>query len=337
MTDAQAVAAALATVVAARIGRPGEIRNLTRLTGGATKITWSFDARVGDGTEALILQQSSPRAAPPGDPMAALPRVSGADEATLLGASAKAGVPLAPVRATLTPADGLGVGLITDRIEGETLGARIVRDERFAAIRPQLAGQCGRILAALHRIDVAAAPFLAEHAPAAQVRLYREVYESFDHPRPAMEIALRWVAAHVPVAAPTAVVHGDFRNGNFVVGGDGIRAVLDWEIAHLGDPMEDLGWLCLKTWRFGGAAPVGGFGTRDALFAAYEGAGGGRVDAGRVRFWEAFGGVKWSIMCMMKGESARRGGRHDLEQLAIGRRAEEPLWDFLDLVHGTRD
>ncbi|HEY3067480.1 MAG TPA: phosphotransferase family protein [Methylomirabilota bacterium] len=335
MSDAQAVAATLGTVVAARIGPPGEVRNVTRLTGGATKITWSFDARVGDGVEPLILQQSSPRVSTPGDPMASLPRVSGADEAALLGAAANAGVPVAAVRATLAPSDGLGVGLVTDRIEGETLGARIARDERFAAIRPLLAGQCGRILAALHRIDVAAAPFLAEQGPAAQVRLYREVYESFDHPRPAMEIALRWVAAHAPTTAPTAIVHGDFRNGNFVVGADGIRAVLDWEIAHLGDPMEDLGWLCVKTWRFGGAAPVGGFGAREALFAAYEGAG-GVVDAARVRFWEAFGCVKWSIMCMMKGESGRRGGRHDLEQLAIGRRAEEPLWDFLDLVHGRR-
>jgi aminoglycoside phosphotransferase (APT) family kinase protein len=335
MSDAQAVAAMLAKVVAARIGPPGEVRDLTRLTGGATKITWSFDARVGDGTEALILQQSSPRAAPAGDPMASLPRVCGADEAALLAAAAKAGIPIATVRATLTPPDGLGVGLITDRIEGETLGARIVRDERFTASRPRLADQCGRILAALHRIDVAAAPFLAGHGPAAQLRLYREVYESFDHPRPVMEIALSWVAEHVPPAAPAAIVHGDFRNGNFVIGADGIRAVLDWEIAHLGDPMEDLGWLCVKTWRFGGGAPVGGFGTRDALFAAYESAGGGTVDLARVRFWEAFGCVKWSIMCMMKGESARRGGRHDLEQLAIGRRAEEPLWDFLDLVHGT--
>ena len=336
MSDAQAVAAALASVVAARIGRPGDVSGLTRLTGGATKVTWSFDARVGDASEPLILQQSFPRPAPAGDPMAALPRIAGADEAALLGVAAKAEIPVATVRATLVPEDGLGVGLITERLDGETLGPRIARDARFAGVRPQLAAQCGRVLAALHRIDRASAPFLIEHGPATQLALYRAIYESFDHPQPALEIAFRWAAAHAPVSAPTAVVHGDFRNGNFVVGADGIRAVLDWEIAHLGDPMEDLGWLCVKTWRFGGAAPVGGFGSREALFSAYEGAG-GVVDRARVLFWEAFGCVKWSVMCMMKGQGGHRGGRRDLEQLAIGRRAEEPLWDFFQLVHETPD
>ena len=336
MSDAQAVTAALARVVAARIGRPGDVSALTRLTGGATKATWAFDARVGAASEPLILQQSFPRPATPGDPMAALPRIAGADEAALLGLAAKAAIPVPTVRATLAPEDGLGVGVIMDRLDGETLGARIARDARFGDVRPALAAQCGHILAALHRIDSASAPFLVEHGPSAQLALYRAIYESFDHPQPALELAFRWAATHAPVSAPTAVVHGDFRNGNFIVGADGIRAVLDWEIAHLGDPMEDLGWLCVKTWRFGGAAPVGGFGAREALFAAYERAG-GAVDPARVAFWEAFGCVKWSVMCMMKGQGGRRGGRRDLEQLAIGRRAEEPLWDFFQLVHGTAD
>jgi aminoglycoside phosphotransferase (APT) family kinase protein len=336
MSDPQALAARLAKVVKARIGPPGDVLSLTRLTGGAAKATWSFDARVGGETAALILQQSQPRpAGRPDEPMARLPKVTGEAEAALLTAAAKAGAPVPAVRVTLQEDDGLGVGLITDYIDGETLGARIVRDERFDAVRPRLAAQCGQILAALHRLDAAALPFLVEHGATAQLALYRDVYESFDHPQPAVELGFRWAAEHIPRPRGRAVVHGDFRNGNFIVGPDGIRAVLDWEGAHLGDPMEDLGWLCVKTWRFGGSGPAGGFGSRESLFEAYERAGGGAVDAAHVRFWETFGCIKWSIICMMKGQAYRRGGRWDVEQLAIGRRAEEPLWDFLDLIYAS--
>jgi aminoglycoside phosphotransferase (APT) family kinase protein len=198
-----------------------------------------------------------------------------------------------------------------------------------------MAAQCGSILAAIHSLDAAALPFLVEQGAAAQVAVWRDVFDSFDHPQPAIELGLRWAAAHAPKASRTTVVHGDFRNGNFIVGPEGIRAVLDWEIAHAGDPMEDLGWLCVKTWRFGGSPPVGGFGRREPLFEAYERAGGGGVVPEHVTFWEAFGCVKWSIMCMLKGHSHRRGGERTLEGLAIGRRAEEPIHDFLDLVHGA--
>ena len=334
MADIDALSRALAAIVARHLGPPGEIRGLARLTGGATRATWSFDAVVGGHTLPLILQQSGPRMLPPADPMSRLPKVYGAVEAALLEAARARDVPVARVRWVLTPEDGLGDGVIGDRVEGETLGARINRDDGLAGARRTLAAQCGRILVAIHSIPPATVPALAAHGPVEQAALYREIFESFDHPLPALELGLRWVAERASAAAASTVVHGDFRNGNLVVGPDGIRAVLDWEIAHRGDPMEDLGWLCVKTWRFGGPAPVGGFGQREDLFEAYERAGGGRVDPARVRFWEAFGSVKWAIMCLMKGESYRRGGERTVEAAAIGRRTEEPVHDFLRLVYG---
>jgi aminoglycoside phosphotransferase (APT) family kinase protein len=332
MRELRDLSSRLARVVAARLGPPGEVQNLVRLTGGATKATWSLDARVGDQNLPLILQQPVPRALRPGDPMGRLPHVAGEADAALMMAAARAGVPAPRVRLVLTPEDGLGAGYLTDRIEGETLGARISRDERFAGARARMAAQCGEILAAIHAITPDSFPFLIEQDAAAELAVYRDIWDSFDHPQPAIELGFRWVAERAPKPERRALVHGDFRNGNFIVGPDGIRAVLDWEIAHVGDPMADLGWLCVRTWRFGGRYPVGGFGQRDELFAAYEGAGGGRVDPERVSFWEAFGCLKWSVMCMMKGQSHRRGGERSLEQLAIGRRAEEPLHDFLALI-----
>ena len=105
-------------------------------------------------------------------------------------------------------------------------------------------------------------------------------YRCYDWPRPVFELALRWLRERDPGPPPeVTLVHGDFRHGNFIIGPDGVRAVLDWELAHLGDPMEDLGWICVNSWRFGAIDhPVGGFGPREELFAGYQAAG-RRADA----------------------------------------------------------
>ena len=330
MSERAPVHDALEAAVRRHLGAPGEVRALVRLTGGATKATWSFDAIVGSETLPLILQQAE--AAIDG-----IPGVHGAHDAALLDAARRAGVPAPRVRIVLTAADALGEGTVTDRVAGETLGRKINLDPRFAATRPQLAAQCGAILAAIHRIDPSGLDFLVAQTAHAQLAAYRAIADAHDHPLPALELGLRWLADHLPDAPRSCVVHGDFRNGNLIVGEDGVRCVLDWELAQIGDPMLDLGWLCVKTWRFGGPLPVGGFGHRDELFAAYERAGGGPVDPTHVRFWEAFGCVKWALMCMHKGLGPHAGSARSVEAVAIGRRIEEPLLDLLDLITGAED
>jgi aminoglycoside phosphotransferase (APT) family kinase protein len=333
VTEHDAFQRRLEAAVRRHLGGPGDVHALVRLTGGATKATWSFDAAVAGDTLPLILQQV------PADRLgAAVERgtlgVYGAREAAVLGAAVRAGVPAPHVRFVLEPDDELGEGTVTDRVAGETLGRKINTDPGLAAARPQLAAQCGSILAAIHGIDGSGLGFLVEQTARDQLAAYRNLADSIDHPMPALEAGLRWVADHLPAVSRTCVVHGDFRNGNLIVGGDGVRCVLDWELAQTADPMLDLGWLCVKTWRFGGPLPVGGFGLRDDLFRAYERAGGGSVDPTHVRFWEAFGCVKWAVMCMQKGLGELHGTRRSVEAVAIGRRIEEPLLDFLDLITG---
>jgi aminoglycoside phosphotransferase (APT) family kinase protein len=333
MTDAANLASALAAAVRRHLGAPGEIRDLVRLTGGATKATWSFDAVVGTATIPLILQQARPER-PGALSGRGAPIARAAHDAALLTAARAAGVPAPRVRIVLDAEDQLGEATVTERVAGETLGRKINTDPRFAAVRPGLAAQCGAILASIHRIDASGLDFLVTQTARDQLAAYRAVADAHDHPLPALELGLRWVADHLPDAPRTCVVHGDFRNGNLIVGDDGVRCVLDWELAQLGDPMLDLGWLCVKTWRFGGALPVGGFGHRDDLFRAYERAGGDPVDPAHVRFWEVFGCVKWAIMCLQKGLGELEGGRATIEAVAIGRRIEEPLLDVLELITG---
>jgi aminoglycoside phosphotransferase (APT) family kinase protein len=234
----------------------------------------------------------------------------------------------------LTASDGLGTGFIMQRIAGETIPRRILRDDAFAAARPLLARQCGRILAAIHGLPMAQLPQLRRTTAASErADLTREI-RSFDQPRPVFELALRWLGDHDPgPPARVTLVHGDFRHGNLMVGADGVRAVLDWELAHLGDPMEDLGWICVNSWRFGEIdRPVGGFGTREELFAGYEAAGGIAVDAARVKFWEVMGTLRWGVMCVGMMQRFRAGPDHSMERAMIGRRASETELDLLRLL-----
>jgi aminoglycoside phosphotransferase (APT) family kinase protein len=299
-----------------------------RLSGGASQETWSFDILHPDGNIGAIL-----RRAPQGYG-AAPARAAGLNaEAVLMQRAWEAGVPSPRVLHVLQPDDGLGTGFIMQRVEGETIPRKILRDEQFAQARPKLARQLGKVLAGIHGLDLAQLPELRRMTAAKEIGELERDYRSFDWPRPVFELALRWLRERDPgLSEQVTLVHGDFRHGNLIIGADGVRAVLDWELAHLGDPMEDLGWICVNSWRFGEIdKPVGGFGSREELFAGYEAAG-RRVDPARVTFWEVMGTLRWGVMCCGMMQRFRIGPEHSVERAMIGRRSSETEIDLLRLL-----
>ena len=320
------LAAGLAAVLSGD-GPAVQVGAVKRLSGGASQETWAFEARAADGAaRPLIL-----RRAPPGAEHRGSGNVGLDGEAAILRLAGAAGVPVPEVVAGLRPEHGLGQGFVMNRLAGETLGRRVA-----AAHRPQLAYQCGQALARIHALPLDRLPPLRRTQPRAEVEHLRAQHAGMGAARPVFQLALRWLADHAPADTAPALVHGDFRNGNLMcdldAAGGALIGVLDWELAHVGDPMADLGWLCCNSWRFGQSQrPVGGFGFDTELFAGYRDAG-GTPDAQRVRWWQVLGTLRWGVICESMGHAWLSGAEPVMEKAAIGRRASENEIDLLDLL-----
>jgi aminoglycoside phosphotransferase (APT) family kinase protein len=290
------------------IPNAAEIRDLKRLTGGASRETWSFDALIDGAWRQLVLRS---------DRVGRGPLTL---EALAFEAAARAGVPEPKIVAAND------AFLIMERVEGETIARRILRDEQFAAVRPRLAEQCGEILAQIHSVPLEAIPDLDARDPLADTTA---MIHSFEDPSPALELGLSWLERNRLEPEGEVVLHGDFRLGNLIIGQEGIRGVLDWELVHRGDPFQDLGYLCVRAWRFGGPHPVGGFGTYEDLFRGYERVSDRAVDRVRVHWWEVFGTVWWGGACMLQAWRHLSGSERSVELAAIGRRVWEQEYDVL--------
>lgn len=300
-------------------GRLGEIR---RLSGGASRITSTFELELPSGVvRTLVLQQIRGTA---------LSRHPGVEtEATLLREALRVGVPVPEVVAA-GAADRLEEGwLVVEHLDGETLPRRILRGDEYASARSKLVEQTARALAAVHTIDAEIVPALPPADPLAHPL---EFLDALDETRPVLELGIRWLDRDQPDRDESVVVHGDFRMGNFLVDETGLRGVLDWELAHRGNAAEDIGWLCARTWRFGGAGRVGGFGDLAEFLTAYRSAGGRSVEVDEVRWWEAYAAVKWAVICLLQAVTHLSGSTRSVELAAIGRRACESEWDLLDLL-----
>jgi len=318
----------LAAMLARDLGPGVSVENLRRLSGGASRETWAFDTTDShDVVRRLVLRR---------DPGSHTGQSERSTEYRLLAAAAASGVPVPSVRLLLEPDDALGSGFVMDHVEGETIARKILRDDTYAAARPLLASQCGQIAALIHAIDTSSLPDLPVSDGPTQAGQYRDLIDAFGEPHPAFELGLRWLdGRRPPPSGEPRLVHGDFRNGNFIVGPEGIRSVLDWELAHLGDPVEDLAWLCVRSWRFGvNDLVVGGFGDVDDLLDAYQRAGGSRPDLDSLRYWIVLGTIKWGVICIAQAFTHLQGFVRSVELATLGRRVAEMEWDLLSLLDG---
>jgi aminoglycoside phosphotransferase (APT) family kinase protein len=266
---------------------------------------------------------------------------SRAGEFLLLEAAAAAGVPVPRVRWCADESEDLGSAFVMDFVAGETIARKLLRDAEYARARDALPEQMAAALVRIHAMDVGASGLRALPGPdpgtppaAAELARFEGIHRAIaPDSHPTFELAFRWLAARLPPLQRQTVVHGDYRVGNVIVGPEGLRAVIDWELTHVGDPMEDVGWLCVRSWRFGAALPVGGLCERERFFDAYHRAGGPPIDPQVVRWWEVFGNLRWGIMTLMQAQTFL-GGVRNVELASLGRRTCEMELELLDLMDG---
>jgi len=272
------------------------------------------------------------------------------EEFRLLQLTHEAGVTVPRVHWLGEISDGLGARFfVMDRVGGEAIARRLLRDDAYASTRNALPADLARELARIHavRLDDPRLESLSERAPSGddptrfarfEIERYRNLLDLADQgwPRPALSFGQRWLLRNLPAVARIGLVHGDFRIGNIMFDERGLTAVIDWELSHIGDPLEDLGWMTVRAWRFGNDdLPVGGLCSRQDLWDLYERESGTKVDVPAALWWEIFGNWKWAVICVLQAASHKAGRVLNVELASLGRRTAEVEWELIARIEDS--
>lgn len=274
------------------------------LAGGASKEAWAVDA---DGRKLLVRRA--------GGGVIHRHTLSLHDEYRVLEVAYEAGVRVPQPYGYIPDLVGREA-FVMERLEGETIGRRIVRRPELAAAREVLPREMAEQLAKIHAVPLERVPFLSETRFERLVEELDEVGE----PHPAIELGLWWLRENRPPARAPVLAHGDYRIGNLVVSPAGLVGVLDWEFAHLDDPVRDLAFGLVRAWRFGvDEKRLGGIGDAEHYLERYNELTGLDVRPEELDYWELAGNVAWAIGCLTQAQRHLSGRDRSVELAILGR------------------
>lgn len=312
-----------------------EVRAAELLPGGAIQENWALDLSVQrngqTARETAVLRTDSPSGV-------AISH-SRPHEYRLIRAAWEAGVTVPEPFHVEEGTEALGRPFFLTRlIPGTALGMELTADTSLGGPRDALVARLGRELAAIHRITPATHAFAFLDPPPTDPAMreldrMRTCLDALGDPRPALEWGLRWCWRNRPAPGEVVMAHHDFRTGNYMVNGDGLTGILDWEFADWSDPHEDIGWFCARCWRF--ARPdreAGGIGARKAFYRAYEVASGRRIEPDRVAFWEVFAHLRWAVIALQQAARYLTGGERTLDLGLTGYRLPELEYEILRMT-----
>jgi aminoglycoside phosphotransferase (APT) family kinase protein len=295
------------------------------LPGGASKEAWAVDVRTAEGELPLLVRRAA-------GGVIHTDTLSLEDEFRVIEAAYEAGVRVPRPYGYLAELGGREA-FVVERVEGETIGRRIVREPELAAARDALPLQLADELAKVHALAPEAVPFLRT----------RDVLERFEveldsvgEPHPAIELGLHWLRDHRPAPLDPVVSHGDFRIGNVVVSERGLEYLLDWEFAHVGDPREDVAWPIVRAWRFGvDGRRLGGVGHVEPYLERYVELTGRPIELDDLFWWEVLGNVKWATGALTQSRRHLNGQERSVELAVLGRLAAEMEYELLHLLEAV--
>ena len=222
-------------------------------------------------------------------------------------------------------------------ISGETIPRKILRDDIFKKIRTSITFRMGEILAKIHQSDISDLGELKEMSFDESLKELYKVYSSFKEPQPVFEYAFNFLAKKNLKNPNNVLVHGDYRLGNFIISENALNSVIDWELSHIGSPLEDLSWLCVKSWRFGkNRKRVAGLGNLDDLIKGYESNSSIKIDLNELDTWQIYGSLRWGVICMIQTFYHLNNDLNSLEKAAIGRRVSETEFDLMNMIKNKK-
>ncbi|MBA3743702.1 phosphotransferase family protein [Sporichthya sp.] len=282
----QDLGADLAGVLSEHLGRPVTVSGLKRLAGGSSHETWGFDAMDASLEEIpLVLRREF---------HSGMLDTDVAAEFILLRTLFDAGVPVPEPWLFVTTDSALGTPfMVMERAAGTDLRKDLARPDCDRDLLA-LATQAVEVIARIHAVPATTLNLDAQWGPAHEIGRWTAVIEAAKPDLdPLLATALTWLGCHLPPAVAAVLVHADFKANNLLISPEGRLTVIDWELAHPGDPVEDLAWTML--WRTQWDV-VGGLHTAEGYVAAYTSLTGRQVNSEVLRFWRVFSLVKlWAM------------------------------------------
>ena len=300
-----------------------KIKQLIPLTGGASA---DINRIILANDDELIVRRTLSKE----KSVMAIPKIL---EAKIQKVVKKNGAPVPAIIFEFSEGEEIGEGYVMEAIPGETIPRKILRDKKFASAREKLPFEIGKSLAKIHQTQLDDLKALDQVTFSDSLKKLFQVYLSFNQPQPVFDLAFKWLEAQKLTEYGDVLVHGDFRFGNFIISEENLESIIDWELAHIGNPMEDLGWLCVRSWRFGNVEKrVGGLGDIKDLIAGYESNSDIKIDESQLDIWQLYGSLRWGVICMMQTFAHLSGMINSVEKAAIGRRVSETEFDLMNMI-----
>ena len=300
-----------------------KIKQLIPLTGGASA---DINRIILANDDELIVRRTLSQE----KSVMAIPKIL---EAKIQKVVKKNGAPVPAIIFEFSEGEEIGEGYVMEAISGETIPRKILRDEKFATARGKLPFEIGKSLAKIHQTQLDDLKALDQVTFADSLEKLFQVYLSFNQSQPVFDLAFKWLEAQELTDYGNVLVHGDFRFGNFIISEENLESIIDWELAHIGNPMEALGWLCVRAWSFGNVEKrVGGLGDIKDLIAGYESNSDIKIDESQLDIWQLYGSLRWGIICMMQTFAHLSGMVNSVEKAAIGRRVSETEFDLMNMI-----
>ena len=300
-----------------------KIKNLVPLTGGASA---DINRIIFEDNKEFIVRRSVVK----DKAVMAIPKNM---EAKIQKIVKEYGAPVPEIIMEFSEGAEIGEGYVMQSVGGETIPRKILRDDSYKNIRNKLPYEIGKSLAQIHKTKLEKLQDLEKITFSESLEKLFIIYDSFDQPQPVFDLAFKWLENQKILDYEEVLVHGDYRFGNFIISEKKLESIIDWELAHIGNPMEDLGWLCVRSWRFGNVNKrVAGLGDVDELIAGYEVNSKIKIDKSQLDIWQLYGSLKWGIICMVQTFAHLSGAVKSLEKAAIGRRVSETEFDLMNMI-----